>query len=200
MSYVSKSVLRKLLESLNWSDPHMWSTLALCPHRPSLQIWILILKSKAIFLRLISCLDSMNLKDYELKTYPFKWTFNRKTWLVSLNSNYSVANFVKQFDSLEDKALQQQYKGFTLCKPGFVELFRTLKTCHDYVHRLKHLYMAFDDEYNTISRVVNQTKLMIKSFYRHFYAKLTLNWRYKLKDINHNYVMYCMCSLFTSFH
>jgi hypothetical protein len=86
----------------------------------------------------------------------------------------TVADFLKQIHSLQDKALTNANKSFTLCKPGFVPLFRTFKKCLNYIQLLKTRYIAFDDEFKRIARVLNQTKLMIRGIYGDFYKKLVV--------------------------
>ncbi len=48
---------------------------------------------------------------------------------------------------------------------------------------LKSHYIAYEDEFNRISRVINQTQLIIKAIYREIYRKLTLEWVDEIKTI-----------------
>jgi hypothetical protein len=93
----------------------------------------------------------------------------------------ATANFLKQLHSLEDENLTNNYESFAFCKPGLMPLFRTFKTILNFVQSLKSQYIAYEDEFNRISRVINQTQLIIKAIYREFYRKLTLK---RVDEIN----------------
>jgi hypothetical protein len=65
-------------------------------------------------------------------------------------------------------------------------LFRTFKTILNFVQSLKSHCIAYEDEFNRISRVINWPQLIIKAIYQEFYIKLTLEWVDEIKTIDND--------------
>ena len=93
----------------------------------------------------------------------------------------SIAVFLKKVHSLQMQSLVRKKICYSMCKPGWVPIFRTMTTCLQSVERIESIYIVFDDEFNRISTIFRETMRIIKQIYRNFYKKLVSDW---LEEIN----------------
>ena len=94
----------------------------------------------------------------------------------------TTSKLFKKMHSLQIQTLVQRNTSYSLCKPGWVPLFRTMHSVLNTIDRLNNKYIIFDDEFERISNTCLQTKQMIKNIYRQFYNKLSMEWIKEIKN------------------
>ena len=112
--------------------------------------------------------------DYHLEVTEVLIQYLVKTDCYMILS--SIAVFLKKVHSLQIPLLVRRKVCFCMSKPGWVPIFRTMRTALHNVGEIETLYIDFDDEFNRISTIISNTKQMIRNIYRDFYRKLIADW------------------------
>ena len=71
-------------------------------------------------------------------------------------------------------------RGFSMCKPGWVPFIETMKYVLTLLDNNRTAYLIYDDELERINETFDDTKVMIKNIYKHFYYRLSSNWSTEL--------------------
>lgn len=90
---------------------------------------------------------------------------------------------IKLVHALQPEEHTQRKVSLTLARPGIIELVSTLDATLKSLDKLKPLFLAFNDEFDTIGRTIRGTEHNIKNMYRELYVKLFLEWHCQVENL-----------------
>ena len=95
----------------------------------------------------------------------------------------TISTFMKALHTLQVNELVDNNTSYTLSKPGWVPLFRTMYQTFDRLNQILPRFVVFDDENERIVNTISRTRSLVKDIYRDFYQKLSFEFQNELVDI-----------------
>ncbi|XP_054167434.1 uncharacterized protein LOC128964819 [Oppia nitens] len=99
-----------------------------------------------------------------------------------------VNQFLSKLISLQTPAIFKTNRQFSLCKPGWVPMFRTVDTVRTALDSILADNIIYDDECQRIAGTVDETKELIRLQFEQYYRKLVNQWTRELKLLRNKIV------------
>ena len=70
-----------------------------------------------------------------------------------------------------------------LVRPGMIEFISTIDVVLGCLDRLMHLFIVYNDQFDTIKQSIESTKLIIIALYRDLFCRITFDWYCQIRTI-----------------
>ena len=81
--------------------------------------------------------------------------------------------------------LNRYDRGYQMCKPGWTQIFDSIRSAQDQFYQLRQRYIVFDDETERLGQTLDNSRNSIKAIYRGYYYKISKQWIEELSKMSY---------------